>query len=149
MYLERITMTYLFFILLALFIFYYFKSRAQLQKQTLLTGHYLRMLMLSCRNKEDFKNLLSAVYEYDSNGEYYGDFNKVWQTICDAAKVKAPQITYGSTNCIEITPQTMDTMVENIYDDSINKRYIKAIRDWDKFPKGMKKLLFGIGDDNE
>ncbi len=85
-----------------------------------LTKSYLVMLMLTCKTKEDFEKLLWRMYSYDSDNIGMNEFNAKWEALCSASGVSIIKKDYVSPDVVEI-------IAENIYNDPINKRYIQHI----------------------
>lgn len=90
-------------------------------KQFNLSYNYLTMLLLACKSKEEFDKLLWRLYSYDSEVVGMHEFNAKWEALCNAAKVQVIK------DGFYVSPDVLELIADNIYNDPQNQRYIKQI----------------------
>lgn len=105
---------------------WYWKIYKASRKQSVLIFQYLTLILISCNNKEDFEKQLWRKWNYDFNNTTGDDFNSIWETLCEAARI-IPVKERIKTEVL-LSSQNVGLIADNIYNNPTLKRYINSIK---------------------
>lgn len=135
------------FVIVILFLIYSLRLANKREKhQKMLKVHYLRMVLLSTRNRDEFYKLLLRKYRVDSlmyDRLPVKEFNNLWIAISDDAEAW----TIGSNFILEkekvVAPDISEDITNKIINNEKHKEFIswaKMVHGWDIKEDSIEKI---------
>jgi hypothetical protein len=128
-------MVWIFLIVIVYLVILYSQTKKKLDRQEVIKDHYLKMLLLSTRNEEEYFKLLLRKYMIDSHLYYpLEEFNNLWIAISDDVEAWTVGSNFIKEKEKVVAPDITEAVARNTFNNMVNKEFIaraKMLTGWD------------------